>query len=229
MVWNWTDYNVSHEFGFDRDINSIQVSLTYLVSAISGSPGRVRVLLDDATVLGRLGGERFDLIVTDPPYRDDVAYAEMSDFYYVWLKRALSDVRESFGVVRLVPRFHREEKEEGAFFDEFGNEIETQWKAFALREVSESEGRARYFRVEPSGFDHFKSLLSESFKSMASKLNDDGLLITYYAHTSPEAWEALLEAGWRSARLRVTAAHAVTTEPLLKARMMPLLRRSAKG
>jgi putative DNA methylase len=47
---------------------------------------------------------------------------------------------------------------------------------------------------------------------MASKLKDDGLLVTYYAHTSPEAWEALLEAGWLNAKMRVTAAHAIATE-----------------
>ena len=52
--------------------------------------------------LSRLGNEKFDPIVTDPPYRDDVPYAELSDLYYVWLKRALSG---SSGT-SLVPRFH---------------------------------------------------------------------------------------------------------------------------
>jgi putative DNA methylase len=47
---------------------------------------------------------------------------------------------------------------------------------------------------------------------MASKLEDGGLLVTYYAHTSPDAWEALLEAGWLNAKMRVTAAHAIVTE-----------------
>ncbi len=30
--------------------------------------------------------------VTDPPYYDAIAYADISDFFYVWLKRTLSDV-----------------------------------------------------------------------------------------------------------------------------------------
>jgi putative DNA methylase len=29
---------------------------------------------------------------TDPPYYDNVAYADLSDFYYVWLRRTLSDI-----------------------------------------------------------------------------------------------------------------------------------------
>ncbi len=32
-----------------------------------------------------------DLVVTDPPYFDNVQYAELSDFYYVWLRLGLKD------------------------------------------------------------------------------------------------------------------------------------------
>jgi len=35
---------------------------------------------------------KIDLVVTDPPYYDNVQYSELSDFYYVWLKLALNDV-----------------------------------------------------------------------------------------------------------------------------------------
>ena len=28
---------------------------------------------------------------TDPPYYDNIGYADLSDFFYVWLRRALSD------------------------------------------------------------------------------------------------------------------------------------------
>jgi putative DNA methylase len=213
MQWNWGDTNpfittrgLLRTNSWSKCVEKEIEALTYLVSATLNSPNRIKVLLDDATALSEFVDD-FDLVVTDPPYRDDVPYTELSDFYYVWLKRALSDVKESFGVMKLAPKFHEE-----AFFDQWGNEFETQWKAFALKEISENEGRMRYFGVKNNALDHFKSLLSESFKTMASKLKDDGLLVTYYAHTSPEAWEALLEAGWLNAKMRVTAAHAIATE-----------------
>jgi putative DNA methylase len=209
MQWNWCEISTLADLPLTYNgtlKNSIK-GLSYLVLASSGSPTKVKVLLDDATSLNKLKDEKFDLIVTDPPYRNDVPYTELSDFYYVWLKRALSDVKESFGMMKLAPRFHEE-----AFFDNLNNEIETQWKVFSLREISENEGRMRYFGVESNPLDYFKFLLSESFKTMASKLEDGGLLVTYYAHTSPEAWEALLEAGWLNAKLRVTIAYAMTTE-----------------
>jgi putative DNA methylase len=216
MMWSWTDSAPTAPFTgtWLRSLQNIVEGLSYLASAVSSSSSKVEVLLDDATSLSKLGGEKFDLIVTDPPYRDDVPYAELSDFYYVWLKRALCDVVDVGGVLVRQPRFLRE-----AFFDEFGSEIEVQWRVFALREVSEVEGRSRFWgstfiggRSVPVGsFDYFKFLLSESFKAMASRLKDDGLLVTYYAHTSPEAWEALLEAA-RGAGFRLSSAHAMVTE-----------------
>jgi putative DNA methylase len=209
MTWNWVEEKpyVNIIGSYIKSLNSVTEGLSYLVNAVSDSSSRVRVLLDDATSLSKLGEEKFDLIVTDPPYRDDVPYAELSDFYYVWLKRALSDVAESFGLMKLAPRFHRD-----AFFDEFGNEIETQWKAFALKEVSESEGRIEYFVKGGNSFEYFKALLSNAFKAMASRLRDDGLLVTYYAHTSPDAWEALLEAGWLNSKMRIATTHPIVTE-----------------
>ena len=209
MTWNWVEEKPTSDVigSFSRSIDSVIESLSYLILAVSRNTSKVKILLDDAISLNKFNEDKFDLIVTDPPYRYDVAYAELSDFYYVWLKRALSDVKEIYGIAKLSPRFHKE-----AFFDEFGNETETQWKAFASREISEHEGRIKYFGIKTDALDYFKYLLSESFKTMASRLKDDGLLITYYAHTSPDAWEALLEAGWLNAKMRITAAYAIATE-----------------
>ncbi|MEL9908252.1 MAG: DUF1156 domain-containing protein [Candidatus Nezhaarchaeales archaeon] len=208
MQWNWVEGipYISVTGTFIRTLRNVTESLEYLINAVSGSPSRVRVLLDDATALSRLGDERFDLIVTDPPYRDDVAYAELSDFYYVWLKRALGDVVDVGGMLIRRPRFLEE-----AFFSNEA-EVETQWKYFADKEVSENGGRSKYFGEGIGNLEYFKQLLVESFQRMAEKLVNNGVLVTYYAHTSPDAWEALLDAGWRSAGLRITAAHAVVTE-----------------
>lgn len=34
---------------------------------------------------------KFDAVITDPPYYDNVPYADLSDFLYVWLKRSVGD------------------------------------------------------------------------------------------------------------------------------------------
>jgi len=195
MTWNWVEeYPVADILGsFTRSLKSVIDGLSYLVSAVSGSPSRIRVLFDDATMLNKLGNEKFDIIVTDPPYRDDVAYSELSDFYYVWLKRALSDDN-------LAPRFHAD----ALIYN-------TQWESLAPREISYNEGRIRYFKIR-SAVDYYRWLMSRAFKKMTSIVKDNGLIVTYFAHSSPEAWIELVEAGWRSAGLRVTRAWATATE-----------------
>jgi putative DNA methylase len=209
MQWNWGDTNpfivtrgMLRTNSFTKCLEKEVEALTYLFSAVFGSPSKVKVLLDDATSLEKLGEEKFDLIITDPPYRDDVPYAELSDFYYVWLKRVLSD---NDGV-SLRPRFHVD------LFFPGGVEVSTQWEWFASREVSLSEGRCEYFKMGAGEECErvYERLLKSSFNSMVERLNEDGVLITYFAQSSPEAWSSLLEAGLGNGLYPVVAFPVIT-------------------
>ena len=191
MMWNWCEFEPV--LGTKTFLPYTIDGLSYLVSAVSGSSSMVRILLDDATILSKLGNEKFDVIVTDPPYRHDVSYAELSDFYYVWLKRTLSDER-------LIPRFYADILV-----------YNTQWESFALNEISFHRKRLEYFNIQ-STEDYYTKLMGMAFKRMNELLKDDGLLITYFAHSSPEAWIELIEAGWRRANLRVSRAWNFATE-----------------
>ena len=208
MQWNWGDTNpftitrgLLRTNSWNKCVEKEIEALTYLVSVTPNSPNRVKVLLDDATVLSKLIDD-FDVIVTDPPYRDDVAYAELSDFYYVWLKRGLSDADE-----KLKPRFLPE-----AFFRKIGAkyvEIETQWQEFAKREVSYNEGR--FSGSGENALENYRNLMAEALKRMKEHLAEDGIITLYFAHTSFEAWVELLEALNR-AGLRLAFASRFTTE-----------------
>ncbi|MEM2051231.1 MAG: DUF1156 domain-containing protein, partial [Thermoproteota archaeon] len=209
IQWNWCDINPFADVtgSWTGCLNNLLKSLKYLVSALQNTTRvNYKVQIDDASTLSKIKDTSFYLIVTDPPYYDDVQYAELSDFYYVWLKRALSDVEDG----RLVPRFLPE-----AFFEKVGDnwvEVSTQWEKYALSEVSLNPPRLGADASYEDGVKHFQSLLNASFITMASRLMDDGLLVTYYAHTDPDAWKALLKAGWEAAGLRVTNAFPITTE-----------------
>ncbi|HZX58743.1 MAG TPA: hypothetical protein VFE54_08460, partial [Mucilaginibacter sp.] len=43
-------------------------------------------------IKNQFGPKYLDIVVTDPPYYDAIAYADLSDFFYEWLKRTLSDL-----------------------------------------------------------------------------------------------------------------------------------------
>jgi putative DNA methylase len=201
MTWNWIDeHPLANVLGsFVRSMESVSESLSYLRTTGVGETSSIRAILDDATELSRVEGERFDVVVTDPPYADDVPYAELSDFYYVWLKRALSGVEGG----ELRPRFLPE-----AFFDEFGLEIPTQWQRFAPREVSEHKCRWEHFGMRVT----FADLLSRAFSNVVRFLKEDGLLVVYYVAKKPESWEALVDALWRRGGMTLVAAYPVETE-----------------
>ncbi|KUH34832.1 hypothetical protein APY94_00210 [Thermococcus celericrescens] len=207
---------IQDTYTLTKAITNVVRALDYLTSALAPSTQKtltdftgnsIKVLQGDATSLNL--GEKFDVIVTDPPYADDVAYTELSDFYYVWLKRALSDSDER----KLIPRFHRT-----AFFKKIGPkwvEIKAQWQEFAKKEISMYParfGNKSGKEAKEIAQQHFENLFSQAFVAMMEHLKDDGLLVTYYAHTDPESWANLIEAGWRRAKLQITRAIPVNTE-----------------
>jgi putative DNA methylase len=71
--------------------------------AIEGTPaGRPGAAdqLDAAAITPR----RSVLYVTDPPYYDNISYADLSDFFYVWLRRSLKAVHRELFSTLLVPK-----------------------------------------------------------------------------------------------------------------------------
>ncbi len=215
MQWNFGDTNIlslsnvhtnilQTQGSFIKNIIKIIDSVTYLLTINHTSNNDAYVLLNDATMLP-LNCNRFDVVVTDPPFYDDVPYSELSDFYYVWLKRALSGVEGG----RLVPRFLPE-----AFFRRVGGgwrEVRTQWEEFARREVSVNPGRLGGASREAAE-RWFEERLGAALRRASGLLVEGGRLVTYYNHTSKRAWASLLRAGWEIAGLQVTGAVPLVTE-----------------
>ncbi len=66
---------------------------------------------------------QFDLVITDPPFGDNIQYAELSDFFYVWLRCALSEIypekfegRLTHKSLEAVTNISREPEEADAFY-----------------------------------------------------------------------------------------------------------------
>ena len=198
MMLGWSDSPPFAQFTgtWSRNLENLINGLAYLISATSNSSSNVRVLLDDAAMLNELKNTKFDVIVTDPPYRDNVPYTELSDFYYIWLKRALSEPVNN----KLKPKFYADV----VIYN-------TQWEVFAPKEISLNEGRAKYFKLRNAA-NYYTWLLSRAFRCMVNAIKNDGPIITYFAHSNPEAWIELIEAGWKRAGLQVTRALSIIAE-----------------
>jgi len=80
------------------------VSATELVAkVVDGLPGAASgfVLQSDATAQSVSADK---LVSTDPPYYDNIGYADLSDFFYVWLRRSLRPVFPDFFATLAVPK-----------------------------------------------------------------------------------------------------------------------------
>ncbi|HLA77172.1 MAG TPA: DUF1156 domain-containing protein, partial [Vicinamibacteria bacterium] len=86
MVWDSAEVNP-----FAGAAGDLAVSLRGMVEALEAlGPGPDGVALQqDAIQVPWEGGQLFS---TDPPYYDNVPYADLSDFFYVWLRRSLAPV-----------------------------------------------------------------------------------------------------------------------------------------
>ncbi len=54
--------------------------------------------------MATINGPAPSLISTDPPYYDNIGYADLSDFFYIWLRRSLHDVYPDLFRTMLVPK-----------------------------------------------------------------------------------------------------------------------------
>lgn len=97
MAWDFVEANPVGDTsgGFVGQVN-------YLAAVVENSPINATVGIvrqHDATVPHPLRSD-VPLLSTDPPYYDNIDYADLSDFFYVWLRHMLRDIdRDLFGTV----------------------------------------------------------------------------------------------------------------------------------
>jgi hypothetical protein len=110
-------------------------------------------------------------MITDPPYYDSVPYAYLSDFFYVWLRRALSDISSDFFRDPGVP------KDEEIVVDR-------------PHELSASTHDIAFYERE----------LTKAFAEGRRVLDPTGIGTIVFASKSTSSWEAILgaviDAGW---------------------------------
>ncbi len=127
-----------------------------------------------------------DTIVTDPPYYSTIQYAELSDFFYVWMKRTLGDI----------------------FPDLFWSELTDK-----DREAVANPSRFRNMGASPEELakQDYEAKMQLAFSEYYRVLRDDGVMTVQFNHKESGAWDvltkSLIDAGFE-----ITASWAVSTE-----------------
>lgn len=99
MIWVYAEANP-----FSSSTGNLLGQVQYLAEALERVPARGSVLVRqfDAAAPSTWAGPA--IICTDPPYYDNVPYADLSDFFYVWLRRCLAKVDPDLFSTILVPK-----------------------------------------------------------------------------------------------------------------------------
>jgi putative DNA methylase len=157
-----------------------------IVALLKDARGSARYLCADAASLPTIGSDTIPCVVIDPPYSTNVMYAELADFFYVWMKRAL------YGIFPELFKMPLTDKE---------NE--------AVANVS----RFRGFEARASDLAEkdYEEKMFAAFKELHRVLRSDGVLTVMFTHKRSEAWDALAK-GLIDAGFEITASWPVRTE-----------------
>ncbi|RLF36003.1 MAG: DNA methylase, partial [Thermoplasmata archaeon] len=101
MIWNYFELNTIS--GVSRSwTNTICVMLDSF--RVIGDVSEFATVKQLSSTSLPYSDDFFDAIITDPPYYDNVGYANLSDFFYVWLKRTIGELYVEFFATPLAPK-----------------------------------------------------------------------------------------------------------------------------
>jgi adenine-specific DNA methylase len=149
------------------------------------TPPPIAVTCKSADNLDHLGDASIDVIVMDPPYYDNVMYAELSDFFYVWLKRTAGRIIPELFIRALTDKEHEAVANPAKFKGEPGA------KALAGRDYQER--------------------MAAIFAECRRVLKPDGVMTLMFTHKATGAWDALTK-GLMQAGFAISASWPINTE-----------------
>lgn len=97
MTWDYAEGNI-----FGPSSGTLDIMIRAISKAIEVLPGEAVgvVSQENATQRNYAGC----VVATDPPYYDNIGYADLSDFFYVWLRRSLGSIYPDIMKTILTPK-----------------------------------------------------------------------------------------------------------------------------
>ena len=214
MKWSYSEMAVTcRGLGLEWGINDIAESLSEMI-AMAGHPEPVeeivqaempgqqeepttiappaQVIRGDARDLP-LDDDSVDCVVFDPPYEENVCYAELSDFFYVWLKRTAGYV----------------------FPDDFTDYLTEKYQEAISNPARFKNRTTKSKSAKAMALADYQQKMAEIFAECRRVIKDDetdrGIMTVMFNHKSTSAWDALT-VGLIDAGFAITRTWPVKTE-----------------
>jgi len=178
MTWDFAELNTLLK-GTGSFVGAVDWTAESLegIPVLSAPQGQARQL--DATAA--IDDIEQPLVSTDPPYYDNIGYADLSDFFYVWLRKSLNTVFPDLFSTLLVPKT----PELIATPYRFGGD-----KYKAQRFFEEGLGKA-FGRIRQAQNPRYPATVFYAFKQSESDESEDDDLNS--APVASTGWETMLE------------------------------------
>jgi putative DNA methylase len=173
MTWDFPETNPFGGSGGDLSAHLAGIAKVIAECATAGEPARV--VRGSATELPFEDAE-FDAVITDPPYYDNIPYADLADFFYVWLKRSVGHLYPEHFAAPLSPKRN---------------------EAIAASYRHNGDKHAAKAAYE--------WMMERAFTEARRVLKPEGILVCVYAHQTTEGWSTLIEAVRRAGFVVVEA------------------------
>ncbi len=161
MVWDFDEINpFAKSFSWKVQLNWVLKVLHELISSSINTFANIKRA--SATELP-YPDKFFDAIITDPPYYDNISYAALSDFFYVWLKRSIGHLYPEHFSGELTPK---------------KKEIVADAKRHGGKE------KAKKF---------YEEMMEKSLQEAWRVLKPNSPLVMVYAHKTTAGWSTLVE------------------------------------
>jgi putative DNA methylase len=164
MTWDFTEPNP-----FSESSGNISTAVDWISKAIGGAPACSPGSITSIVAQKNSFPARPVVISTDPPYYDNIGYAELSDYFYIWLRRALHSVWPDLFRRLTTPK-------------------DEELVATPYRHGGKDKAEAFFMRG-----------MSDALNAMRDAATDSEPLAIYYAFKQSEAGEdGVTSAGWAS-------------------------------
>ncbi|MBI4028199.1 MAG: DUF1156 domain-containing protein, partial [Verrucomicrobia bacterium] len=122
------------------------------------------VMRGSATATG-LAAASIDAVITDPPYYDNVSYADLSDFFYCWMKRSIGHLYPEHFATQGTPK-----------------------KSEAVADAARHDGNRDKARRA------YEEMMAKAFGEAYRVLKPSGIMVVVYAHKTTLGWATLVDA-----------------------------------
>jgi adenine-specific DNA methylase len=176
IVWDFAEVNPlgNTSGGYSSALEWVALAAAHFATAAADKP-RPKALQRSAVIPP---DDLVDVVLTDPPYYDSISYADLMDFFYVWLRRTLE------GVCPQIDNAFREP-------------LSPKWD-HARNDGELVDNPARYDGDRAKSKAVYEEGMLRAFQSCCQGLRPDGRLVIVFAHKEPHAWETLVSATIRA-------------------------------